>query len=257
MGRLSELGRIFFGFAIMGIGIQTVYYNNLPYMLYPPMHLAGSGQLMLVYISGILLILGGISALFLIKPRSISLILGILLLAIFCFSFVPYEFRTNSNYLHLGEWENSEKELALSSGAFLIAACFPRKSKTAAKGFFSSLIPFGSILYALTIVSFGIDHFLYGKEASEYIPSWISHPMFWIYLAGVALIGSGIAIVLKIKTGLFAFLLGFMILIWFVILHVPKVLHASSNEFSGELTSAFLALAYSGIAFVIAGTGKK
>ena len=31
--------------------------------------------------------------------------------------------------MHLGEWENAEKELALSSGAFVIAGCFPGKNE--------------------------------------------------------------------------------------------------------------------------------
>jgi hypothetical protein len=31
--------------------------------------------------------------------------------------------------MHLGEWENAEKELALSSGAFVIAGCFSEKKE--------------------------------------------------------------------------------------------------------------------------------
>jgi len=39
------------------------------------------------------------------------------------------------------------------------------------------------------------------KEAADYVPSWIPNHLFWIYFAGIALIGSGIAIILKIKPG--------------------------------------------------------
>jgi hypothetical protein len=48
-----------------------------------------------------------------------------------------------------------------------------------------------------------------------------------------------------------------MIFTWFIILHVPKVIAAPFADRAGEITSAFLALAYSGIAFVIAGAAKK
>ena len=58
---------------------------------------------------------------------------------------------------------------------------------------------------------------------------------------------------MRIKTGLAAALLGGMIFIWFIILHIPKVIAAPAADMGGELTSAFLALAYCGIAFVIAG----
>jgi hypothetical protein len=48
-----------------------------------------------------------------------------------------------------------------------------------------------------------------------------------------------------------------MIFIWFIILHIPRVITSSSADMGGEVTSAFLALAYSGIAFAIAGAAKK
>lgn len=60
----------------------------------------------------------------------------------------------------------------------------------------------------------------------------------------------------KIRVGLIAALLGAMVFIWFMILHIPKVIHAPVADRGGEMTSAFLALAYSGIAFVIAGSGS-
>jgi hypothetical protein len=48
-----------------------------------------------------------------------------------------------------------------------------------------------------------------------------------------------------------------MIFTWFIILHIPKVIASPFAEAGGEITSAFLALAYSGIAFIIAGTADE
>ena len=67
------------------------------------------------------------------------------------------------------------------------------------------------------------------------------------------MIGSGVGIILKIKLKLAAALLGLMILLWFVLLHVPRVIVSPVPYLGSEIASAFLALAYSGIAFVIAG----
>ena len=61
------------------------------------------------------------------------------------------------------------------------------------------------------------------------------------------------AIIFKIQVRLAATLLGAMIFTWVVILHIPKVVDAHFDDAGGEVTSAFLALAYSGVAFVIAG----
>jgi uncharacterized membrane protein len=73
-------------------------------------------------------------------------------------------------------------------------------------------MPFGAALFSLTIISFGIDHFLFAHEASDYIPSWVPNHLFWMYFTGSALLGSGIAIILNVRRGLAATLLGGMIL---------------------------------------------
>ena len=257
MGKLSNIGRIFYGIAIAEAGFQTIYYNDFPYWLLPPKHSWIPGLVMLAYISGIMLILAGACIVFEKKARTISLLLGSILLLIFCFYFVPYEFMASSNYMHFGDWENAAKELALSSGALGIAGCFSEKNESPLIRLLGKLIPFGAILFSITIISFGVDHFLFAKEAADYVPSWVPYHLFWMYFTGTALIGSGLAITLKTKPGLAATLLGTMIFTWFIILHIPRVIASPSAYMEDEVTSAFLALAYSGIAFVIAGGTKK
>jgi len=257
MQNLSNIGRIFYGIAIAIFGFQTIYYKDFhPYLL-PAGHSWIPGVAVFACIFGALLILAGGCIVFEKKTRPASLLLGSGLLLIVCFYYIPYEFISTSNYMHFGEWENVAKELALASGAFVIAGCFSGKDESALTRFLGKLAPYGTIFFSLTIISFGIIHFLYGKDAADYIPSWIPNHMFWIYFAGAALLGAGIAILFKIKTGLFAALLGAMIFTWFIILHIPKVVAAPFADMGGEAMSALLALAYSGTAFVIAGAKKR
>jgi len=256
MKNLSNTGRIFYGISIPVLGLLTIYYKDFPYMLIPP-HSRMPGFTIIALISGILFILAGLCIVFEKKTRPISLLLGGVLLLIFCFYYIPYEFLATSNYMHLGEWENAEKELALAGGAFVIAGCFSAKNETLFFSFLGRLVPFGAIFFSITMISFGALHFLFAKEAATLVPAWIPGHMFWIYFCGVALLGAGIAIILKIKTGLVAFLLGTMIFLWFIMLHIPRVAASPVNDIGDETASAFLALAYSGIAFVIAGAAKK
>ena len=256
MRNLFSKGHKFYGIGIIGIGFLTIYYADFPYMLIPPKHSWIRGLAMISYIFGAILFLAGACIVFEKKIRTISLLLGGVLLLIFCFYFIPYQLIVSSKFMQLGDWENAEKELALSCGAFVIAGCFPGKNEKTLIRFLAKLIPFGTIFFALTIISFGIDHFLYAKDVADYVPSWIPNHMFWIYFAGISLIGSGIAIILKIRATLIAALLGTMIFIWFIILHIPYVVASHFSDTGGEVTSAFLALAYSGIAFVIAGAAK-
>jgi uncharacterized membrane protein YphA (DoxX/SURF4 family) len=108
MVSLSNVGRIFYGIAIVVTGFLIIYYNDFPYWLIPPKHSWIPGPV--IYIFGAMLILAGACIVIKKRTRPASLLLGIVFLLIFCFYFIPYEFIATSNYMHLGQWENAEKE---------------------------------------------------------------------------------------------------------------------------------------------------
>ena len=257
MVNLSKIGRVFYGIAIAEIGLQAIYYHDFPYILSIPEHFWVSARIALALIFGIMFVLAGASILFEKKTRQVCLLFGAVLLLIFCFYYIPYEFLASSNYMHYGDWENAAKELSFAGGAFVIAGCFSEKNESPLNSFLKKLIPFGPIIFSITILSFGIDHYLYAKEAAGYVPSWVPDHTFCLYFTGTALLASAIAIILNVKRGLAALLLGAMIITWFVSLHIPRVIVSSAAGIGGEVTSAMLALAYGGIAFVIAGGAKK
>jgi hypothetical protein len=250
---LSEFGRIFFGIFIAIMGFTTIYFRTFPYMLIPPQHVLLT---MHYYLFGALLVLAGLSIIFAKWVRPVSMILGGLLLLIFCFLYIPFQLETRSHYIHFGAWENAAKELALAGGAFLIAACYQAANRKGPGLSPAKLAYFGEILFALPIISFGINHFLYIQAVKDYEPAWVTHKIFWGYLAGLGLLASGLAILVRIQVRLAALLLGIMVFIWFVILHVPRVVEAPASDMDGEFVSAFLALAYAGTAFFIAGNPR-
>ncbi len=249
MSNLCNMGRVFFGTAIAGMGVVGIYYKQVPYMLLPPWQF----NTLFALAVGAVLVLMGVCIVFKIAVRPVSLLSGGLLLLVFCLCFIPYQLLVSTNNTHLGDWENAAKELDLAAGAFLVAGCFPAEDKNAITRFLAKLVPAGAILFAIPIISYGILHFQVAEQASTLVPAWIPYKLFWVYLAGAGLFASGVAIVLRIKVRLAATLLGSIILIWFVILHIPRVVVAAPADMDGETTSAFLALAYSGIAFIIAG----
>src|SRR5581483_7115478 len=168
-----DTGRIFYSMAMGGMGLQAIYYHSFPYYLLPPLFPGKTAMVILTLIGGIIFVSTGACLVIGKKVRQVSLLFGGMLLLIFCFYFVPYELFVSHNYLSPGEWENAEKELALAGGALTIAGCFPGQGKTRIMLFLNKLVPFGAILFAITIACFGILHFVYAKQASGYIPSWI------------------------------------------------------------------------------------
>ena len=85
------------------------------------------------------------------------------------------------------------------------------------------------------------------------VPTWIPGAVFWTYFSAVALIGSGISILFRLKHVLIAILAGIMIFIWIFILHLPSAINTPQMDNSNALTATFHALGFSGIAFMIAG----
>ncbi len=257
MINLSKIGRVFYGIALAGTGVATIYFNAYPYYLLPPLHFLTPGPAILHYLTGTILILVGACIVFEKKIRPAALLFSGLLLLIFCFLYIPYQLMDIPKHLQLAEWENGEKELSLAGGALVIAGCFSGINEKTHYRFLGKLVPLGDVFVAIPIISFGILHFQFAKDVSTMVPTWIPYPIFWTYLAGVGLLGSGISIISKIKTRFIASLLGTIIFIWFAILHIPETIASSYADLGGEITSTFLALAYSGMAFVIAGAAKK
>jgi len=86
---LSDAGRIFYGVAIAALGFLTIFHRDFPYMLIPARHPWLKEHLFLVYTSGVLLLTAGCCIILKKKPRRVARLLGIILLLIFCFYFVP------------------------------------------------------------------------------------------------------------------------------------------------------------------------
>jgi uncharacterized membrane protein YphA (DoxX/SURF4 family) len=204
------------------------------------------------YIIGAVLIIGGAMIILNIKGRAVSIGLGVLFFLLFLCFHVYYQLFLNPHGFQLAFWINPLKELAFSGGALIIAAGFP-KEKSSDK----FLLITGRVFFSVMLIVFGISHFVYKEFVALLVPGWIPWHMFWTYFGAVALIGAGVCILLKIKITLVSMLAGIMLLLWLIILHIPRAIAAPNSDQGNETTSVFQALAFSGIAFVIAGIYKK
>jgi len=258
MEALVKAGRWAFAICLIGLAGQQLYYSDLRLVFVPAWASPIPGHTLLAWLFSIILI-GSATTLLLNKGvRTSMLLLGSLLLALFLFSYAPFEVWVNPNGLQIGSWNNALKELMFSGSAFVIAGTLPDAHAAGGQrgwAFTRPLevfIPMGRIFYSIMLVVFGIEHFLFGEFVKSLVPSWIPGDLFWTYFAAVALIGAGVAIIFRIKVKLVATLLGVMVFIWFLILHIPRAVVAQASDMGNELSSVFESLGVSGIAFVIA-----
>lgn len=108
----------------------------------------------------------------------------------------------------------------------------------------------GRVLFAATMVVFGLQHFLYAGFLATLIPSWIPLHLFWEYFVGAAFIAAAAALAANRAARPAALSLGTMFGLFVLVLHVPRIVAAVRSP--DEWTSAFVAVAMSGGAFVLA-----
>ncbi len=247
---LIKAARISYGIMMAALGIQQLFYGTFRPVILPPFTFPGIE--ILVYLTSAVLVLASFAIIFDKDAREVSLIFGVVFLALFVFCQVPYMLFADPNFKHLGEWANAEKELVFAGGGFIVAASYQANENGWKKSFINKFIPFGSVLVCITMVSFGLDHLFYAQGVSTLVPSWIPGSMFWTYFAGAALIAAGLGIALQVQLKLAALLLAAMIFIWFIILHIPRGIADPYGLQGNEISSVFESFGFSGIAYLIA-----
>ena len=258
MDRLLTAGRVIFALGIAGLGLQHFFFPGIRPVFVPPFFEGLANATPLVYLSGIGLIAAGGFILVNFKAKSTLLILSVVFLLLFLMLHIPSNLI--QDLISPGAWTNALKVLAFSGGALIIAGSYEDdevNQPSALNGTLGKLIPAGRFFFGIMLIVFGIDHFLYAQFVATLIPDWIGGNMFWTYFAAVALIGSGVSLITKIKISLISTLIGIMIFIWFLILHIPRAVATPELDNGNEITSVFQALAFSGVGFVLASIYRR
>jgi hypothetical protein len=244
MDGLIRAGRILFAIAIAFFGFQFVIFAASltgPVPGPPWTH----GSVLVAWLVAVGFLLAGLSIAVGTMARWASLFLGS---AILLFGLVHYLPILLARLHDPGPWTVLFELLALGGGAFVAAASFPAPP---AGGFVFTLGHAGRFLVAVSLVVFAVQHFMYARFVGDLVPAWIPAHLFWAYFTGIAFVAAALAIAANKMVRLAAGLLGTMFLLWVVLLHIPRVAGALRN--GDEVTSLFVALAMSGVSFILAG----
>ena len=245
--RIVMLGRLFYAVGMAAIGVQHFVNGDFVAVILPSYPEGIPGHAFWTYAFGAGLVVSGAAMALGGKARPAAILLGTALLAAILFRDIPVQLAGNFRYL--GAWTNVFKALTLSGGAFVVAATAHRENEPSLDRFF---VGFGCFGLAVTVAVFGIDHFIYTEFVASLVPSWIPGHVFWTYFCGAALIAAGAGMLLGIKARLAAGLLGSIIFVWLLVLHIPRAIADPTGANGDEWTSVFEALAFSGIAFILA-----
>lgn len=243
MQELFKAGKYLFALSVVAFGVIQFGVQDFMKGFLPMPENLPARSFFLNFIST-LFVVGGIAMCIRRTMHRAALLIGILLIILLIY---PHLVTLLSDIHNPNPWTASAENLALASGAFIISGDALDKASPTGN---SALARYGRILFALSLVVFAVQHFMYADFIATLVPAWIPFKLFWAYFIGVAFSLSSISLLTNIKIRLASALLGFMFLFWVIFLHLPRV--AAATHIEPEKTSMFIALAMCGIFFTIA-----
>lgn len=221
------------------LGVVGIWFHDFALNWQPvPKGLPAYG--LLAYVSGLLLIAGGVAVLSRKAERW-----GALLLASFFGLWVialhlPNAFK---GYQHIGAWLGpAESGFACLGGVALFAS-----GAGALRG---SLVTTTRILAGVCCLVFGLSHFNYIDFTAGMVPAWLPpNQTFWAWVTGVGHFAAGLALVSGIQARLAATLEAAMMAAFVVLLHIPLVVAAPGLHVNWAMLG--VATTYTGAAWLV------
>jgi hypothetical protein len=258
MEKIINQGRLLFAVAITAFGIEnvvctrfgvfstTVYSGHTVLSVIPWV----PAYAWLGYLAGVFLIAAGLSISANVRARLAAILLGILFL-------LCVLLRVTSIWVARTV---SFEMLAMCGAALTLAGTLPAEGSHVQpwNSALDWLIKSGRFIFAIALVIFGIDHFLFLRFVAGLVPPWIPWHLFWSFFFGCAMVAAGVSIATKWVGVWGAALIGTMFLIWFIVLHIPRALGLAAAASAGaprnpnEWSSAFIALAMCGGSWICA-----
>jgi uncharacterized membrane protein YphA (DoxX/SURF4 family) len=251
MEKVITKGQLLFGIAIAAFGVENLICARLglavrgvPWFPVNPF---------LACLTGIALLVAGVSIVANVQARLTATLLGILFLSYALFLEAP---KVAAKPMNMSVRTVFFETLSMCAFALMLAGILHAGVSSRRWGsLLNMLFKSGPYLFGASSVVFGIDHFLGLAFTASLVPSWMHGGRFWVFFTGATFVAAGISIATKWMDQWAAFLLGTMFLLWFLLLHSPRVVAAfrSHNPNApNEWSSAFIALGMCGGSWICA-----
>jgi len=245
MEKSQTLGRIFVGISLIVFGIQHFMYGGFVAGLVPAFM---PGRLFWAYFVGVAFIAAAAGILYKMLARPAATMLGVMFFLFVVLLHIP---RIIGNSGNGNEWTSGFVAMAMCGGAWILASVAPLEEREKPDPF----LRLGRYFFALAFVAIGIQHFVYARFAAGLGPPWFTARPLRAYLIGIVFVAIGSAIVLGKKNRMAATALGMILLLFFLLIHAPRIVTQLHNP--GPWTSGFEVLALSGCALVLASSLPK
>lgn len=128
-------------------------------------------------------------------------------------------------------WQNAGELAVLVAGAWVLVATLPGSGEEVTRQFASAGqgLRIAWILFALSLLAFGLSHFAYAGQTTPLVPAWLPFRAGWTYLTGAAHIAAGIGVLFSIYPRLAATMEAAMLSVFTLVVWVPAVLASPTS----------------------------
>jgi uncharacterized membrane protein len=130
----------------------------------------------------------------------------------------------------------------MTAAAWVLTIWFADDRDRARFGFIADArgVRMARVLYGVSLIPFGLAHFMYLKETTVVIPDWIPWHVAWAYLTGAAFIVAGLAVAVGLFGRLAATLSTLQMGLFGLIVWMPRVFAGTLSDFQrGEVIATF------------------
>jgi len=252
---LAAIGRTFFAVALLGLGLEHFVFQEFVIGRAPAWPEGVPGKALWVDGTGIVVLLAGLSLV--MRRWERQAMLGLALL-VFVWALLRHLPIVAADALLAGSWTRAGKALAFVGGLLAVTGTLPPIPGPAGgwsryANVTGPFVRLGGICLGCFLIVSGLQHFKFTAFVVTLIPEWFpGKHTWWAQFAGVALIAGGLGLLIKPSARRAGLMVGLMIFSWFWIVHLPRTFLSVSDGIA-----LFEALAFSGIALVVAGAEES
>lgn len=247
MTRNQQPAVTFFALGMIGLGVLALIYGDFA-MVWQPVAAWVPGRTFLAYLSGVIMLLGGVGLLFertaawsasiLFPYLAIWLLLKVPPLVMFPKREVVWLGFGEIAVLFMGGWVLLARLVEPREGSWLKFVSGEKSIRVLHLCFGACLIPIG------------LSHLVYVKATIDFVPAWLPYRIGWVYLTGVGQIACGLGVLFSVLRRLAAFAEAAMIGSFTVLVWMPRVFAAPRERMLW--TACFISWAIGCGAWVVA-----
>jgi uncharacterized membrane protein len=227
--RIVSVGHAFFAVTLVGLGILGLIKGDFD-PTWPSVSEGVPARDALVYLCAFVYLISGIGLLWQRTAPVASRVLLGYLLAWLLLVRLPQVFLLHPTLLAAFGFGESA---VIVAGAWILYIWFAGERDATRLRFATgeSGLRIAKTLYGLSLIPFGLAHFVYLQQTVVLIPGWLPWHTTWAYFTGGAFIAAGLAVLFGVKARLAASLSTLQLGLFTLIVWVPRVVTGNYTAF--------------------------